>query len=176
MNNFSKSRIILNCLLKTPSLALPKYTQIPLRKIVLNSHLKTASTNSNGIKNTANEIKLHYEKISNETLESLTERLDELSDELDDQISNEYDVSFSNGVLNLKLGPEHGTYVINKQTPNLQIWLSSPISGPKRFDFIDNTWIYKRTGESLHALLTKELSDIFKTSIDMSKCSYSFRK
>jgi len=31
------------------------------------------------------------------------------------------------GVLTLKLG-EHGTYVINKQPPNKQIWLSSPIS------------------------------------------------
>lgn len=31
------------------------------------------------------------------------------------------------GVLTLKLD-EHGTYVINKQPPNKQIWLSSPIS------------------------------------------------
>ena len=31
------------------------------------------------------------------------------------------------GVLTLKLG-EHGTYVVNKQPPNKQIWLSSPIS------------------------------------------------
>jgi hypothetical protein len=30
------------------------------------------------------------------------------------------------GVLTVKLG-KHGTYVINKQTPNRQIWLSSPI-------------------------------------------------
>jgi len=29
------------------------------------------------------------------------------------------------GVLTVKLG-DHGTYVINKQTPNKQIWLSSP--------------------------------------------------
>jgi len=29
------------------------------------------------------------------------------------------------GVLTLKLG-EHGTYIINKQPPNKQIWLSSP--------------------------------------------------
>lgn len=31
------------------------------------------------------------------------------------------------GVLTLKLG-DKGTYVINKQPPNKQIWLSSPIS------------------------------------------------
>ena len=32
------------------------------------------------------------------------------------------------------ISPNVGTYVINKQTPNKQIWLSSPISGPKRYD------------------------------------------
>ena len=30
---------------------------------------------------------------------------------------------------------EHGTYVLNKQGPNRQIWVSSPVSGPLRFDF-----------------------------------------
>lgn len=33
---------------------------------------------------------------------------------------------FQQGVLTLRLG-ESGTYVINKQTPNRQIWWSSPI-------------------------------------------------
>uniref|UniRef100_A0A914RUA2 Frataxin n=1 Tax=Parascaris equorum TaxID=6256 RepID=A0A914RUA2_PAREQ len=36
------------------------------------------------------------------------------------------------GVITAKVGRDKGTYVINKQTPNRQIWLSSPISGPKR--------------------------------------------
>ena len=34
--------------------------------------------------------------------------------------------NFQNQVLTLKVGPL-GTYVINKQTPNRQIWLSSPV-------------------------------------------------
>jgi frataxin len=33
---------------------------------------------------------------------------------------------FKSGVLTLCLG-DHGTYVINKQPPNKQIWLSSPL-------------------------------------------------
>lgn len=33
--------------------------------------------------------------------------------------------------------PPRGTYVLNKQPPNKQIWLSSPLSGPKRFDYVD---------------------------------------
>ena len=35
------------------------------------------------------------------------------------------------GVMTLSLG-DHGTYVINKQAPNKQLWMSSPISGPNR--------------------------------------------
>ena len=56
--------------------------------------------------------------------------------------------------------PPHGTYVINKQGPSRQIWLSSPISGPKRFDFVGgSTWIYRRDGKVtvLRDLLKQEL-------------------
>lgn len=122
------------------------------------------------------EFERNYESIANETLESLTEQFDHLADEWIDLISDDFDVTFSNGVLNLKLGNRLGTYVINKQTPNLQIWLSSPTSGPKRFDFVNNTWIYKRTGESLHGLLAKELSQCFGKYVDFTNCSYSPKK
>ncbi|KAF7284339.1 hypothetical protein GWI33_022321 [Rhynchophorus ferrugineus] len=44
------------------------------------------------------------------------------------------DVSYGAGVLTIDLG-KFGTYVINKQSPNKQIWLSSPTSGPKRLDY-----------------------------------------
>ncbi|KAL8636792.1 MAG: hypothetical protein Q9228_005856 [Teloschistes exilis] len=39
------------------------------------------------------------------------------------------------GVLTLAF-PPIGTYVLNKQPPNKQIWLSSPKSGPKRYDYV----------------------------------------
>lgn len=73
------------------------------------------------------------------------------------------------GVLNITY-PPNGTYVLNKQPPNKQIWLSSPISGPKRFDWVvtgesmhqkegagSGDWVYLRDGTSLTALLRKEL-------------------
>lgn len=42
--------------------------------------------------------------------------------------------NYSDGVLNIEMrGKKY--YVLNKQTPNKQIWLSSPISGPSRFEF-----------------------------------------
>ena len=66
--------------------------------------------------------------------------------------------------------PPNGTYVINKQPPNKQIWLSSPLSGPKRYDWIVigegmhqkqesgvGDWIYMRDGSTLNELLRKEI-------------------
>lgn len=66
--------------------------------------------------------------------------------------------------------PPTGTYVINKQPPNKQIWVSSPLSGPKRYDWVvegesmhekegggTGEWVYLRDGTNLTELLGKEL-------------------
>lgn len=62
--------------------------------------------------------------------------------------------------------PGVGTYVLNKQPPNKQIWLSSPVSGPKRYDWIvernadgvdTRLWVYLRDGSVLTDLLNEEL-------------------
>lgn len=65
---------------------------------------------------------------------------------------------------------DKGTYVINKQPPNKQIWLSSPLSGPKRYDWCvvgegqmdkegtgQGRWIYARDSSSLDELILDEL-------------------
>lgn len=72
-----------------------------------------------------------YLKMTNETLESINDRFSELIE--DYQALEGGDTTLSDGVLTVKLG-SHGTYVLNKQTPNKQIWLSSPVSGPYRYD------------------------------------------
>lgn len=72
-------------------------------------------------------------------------------------------------MLTLNLPPT-GVYVINKQPPNKQIWLSSPTSGPKRYDFVvqgegqdakegtgTGEWVYLRDGSSLSDVLLKEV-------------------
>lgn len=53
------------------------------------------------------------------------------------------------GVLTVRLG-SLGTYVINKQTPNRQIWASSPVSGPVRYDLRGGRWVYHRDGHEMH--------------------------
>lgn len=84
-------------------------------------------------------------------------------------------MTLASGVLNVYLGSEEGTFVINKQSPNQQIWLSSPVSGPARFDFCieQQKWIYSRTGESLHEVLNKEITKkVLKdgANADFQKC------
>lgn len=77
--------------------------------------------------------------------------------------------------MTVRLGGSYGTYVINRQSPNRQIWLSSPVSGPKRFDFItigndpdepNGYWIYKQDGRTLHELLQDEIGKIVQNEVD----------
>lgn len=113
---------------------------------------------------------LEFEKICNETLESLLDFFENLVDKSADLKGA--DVTYSSGVLTISLG-EKGTYVINRQTPNKQIWLSSPVSGPKRYDLIDKKiWMYKHDQKSLHSLLQEEFSELLKTDIDLSVCAF----
>uniref|UniRef100_A0A672NBC5 Frataxin, mitochondrial n=1 Tax=Sinocyclocheilus grahami TaxID=75366 RepID=A0A672NBC5_SINGR len=112
-----------------------------------------------------------YERLADETLDALAEYLEDLTDE--SFTGMDYDVVFSNGVLTVKVGSDHGTYVINKQTPNRQIWLSSPTSGPKRYYWTGERWLYAHDGVALHNLLSKELSVIFKSNIDLSHLIHS---
>ncbi|XP_043273797.1 frataxin homolog, mitochondrial [Venturia canescens] len=117
---------------------------------------------------------LQFDKISEETLESLTEYFDELVEKAEHL--KEADVSYGDGVLTIKFGKDFGTYVINRQTPNRQIWLSSPKSGPKRYDFIAGKWIYKHDGRSIHELLDDEIPKIVKSQTNFRECPYSGRK
>ena len=82
----------------------------------------------------------------------------------------------------MTLTTPRGTYILNKQPPNKQIWLSSPVSGPKRYDWVvtpshvtqyekqetededdpgddgkGGNWIYLRDKSSLTGLLKKEV-------------------
>lgn len=73
------------------------------------------------------------------------------------------------GVMTLSV-VDKGTYVVNKQPPNKQVWLSSPISGPKRYDWCvagdgqsdkegmaAGNWVYTRDGSTLNSLFRAEL-------------------
>ncbi|KAL8717405.1 MAG: hypothetical protein Q9181_008334 [Wetmoreana brouardii] len=71
-----------------------------------------------------------YHRLADHFIDNLVAILEEMQEKRDD-----VDCEYSSGVLTLTFPPT-GTYVLNKQPPNKQIWLSSPISGPKRYDYV----------------------------------------
>ncbi|WYZ36887.1 hypothetical protein EsH8_II_000393 [Colletotrichum jinshuiense] len=105
-----------------------------------------------------------YHELADAYLDTVVTQLEELAD-----ARESVDVEYAAGVLTVTF-PDAGTYVINKQPPNKQIWLSSPISGPKRYDWVvvgdsqndkegtaSGAWIYTRDGSTLDDLFLKEL-------------------
>ncbi|KAH7576827.1 hypothetical protein JRO89_XS01G0158100 [Xanthoceras sorbifolium] len=66
-----------------------------------------------------------FHRLANSTIHDLQEKFEEYGDAV--QIDG-FDVDYGNEVLTIKLGAL-GTYVLNKQTPNRQLWLSSPVRG-----------------------------------------------
>lgn len=119
------------------------------------THVSSASTLS----------AIEFDQHSHHTLEYLTTFFEDLSDKFD--FGSDFDVKYSDGVLTVAFGHEHGIYVINKQTPNKQLWLSSPKSGPKRYDFDEtaHSWIYSRDQSDLFKLLSDEISSITHTPV-----------
>ncbi|KAJ7357131.1 Frataxin [Mycena albidolilacea] len=107
-----------------------------------------------------------YNNVSDATMDDLLHALENVVESLDNPA---YEVEYHSGVLTLLLG-DKGTYVINKQPPNKQIWLSSPFSGPKRYDYqeVDGTWVYSRDGQSLSDLLNRELSEALERPVDVT--------
>jgi len=150
--------------------------QIPMVTSVLNqlNHNRTQCRTLSTIPDEQELIdSVTFERVCEETLDSLSEYIEELVEQASHLQSA--DVGYSSGVLTMNFGPPYGTYVINKQSPNRQIWLSSPVSGPKRYDYVVNgsSWIYKHDGKSLHQLLQEEIPKIVKSEVDFSKCLHS---
>ncbi|QDZ21836.1 frataxin [Chloropicon primus] len=104
-----------------------------------------------------------FNRIADGTLDSLQDQLEEL---LEAEEVESSDVTYESGVLELDLG-DLGTYVINKQAPNKQIWLSSPVSGPFRYDYSteEGSWVYSRDNHKMHDKLSDELSELLGRAI-----------
>lgn len=80
-----------------------------------------------------------------------------------------FDIEFGQGVLTIMLGSK-GTYVLNTQTPNRQIWLSSPVSGPWRYAWnpVQKQWSSTRDGHHLSERLSGEFTAVFQEPVSIS--------
>ena len=69
--------------------------------------------------------------------------------------------------MNVHVG-SHGTFVLNKQAPNLQIWLSSPVTGPLRYDFCRDSiaWVNSRDSHPLLTLLADDFETLTSERLD----------
>lgn len=107
-----------------------------------------------------------FHKLADSTIHDLLEKLEQYGDSID---LDGFDIDYGNEVLTLKLG-DLGTYVVNKQTPNRQIWLSSPVSGPSRYDWDRKTeaWIYRRTRANLLKVLESEIEELCGKPLNLS--------
>ncbi|KAI9143279.1 hypothetical protein BKA69DRAFT_1037072 [Paraphysoderma sedebokerense] len=131
-------------------------------RLMSNDVQQSAPTQTRFIKAELDDIT--YERVAEDTLNELLSQFEELDALINGQTEEiEMDITFANGVLTLKF-PDRGTFVINKQPPNKQIWLSSPITGPKRYDFDQKNgkWFYYRDGETLGELLRREIGELLE--------------
>ncbi|XP_024907179.1 frataxin, mitochondrial isoform X2 [Pteropus alecto] len=119
-----RARTAVACAPVPASLSLHCFSQMlnVKKQSVCVMHLRTTGT----LSDPGSLDETTYERLAEETLDSLAEFFEDLADK--PYTFEDYDVSFGSGVLTIKLGGNLGTYVINKQTPNKQIWLSSPSS------------------------------------------------
>lgn len=94
-----------------------------------------------------------YESFIAKTFDLLSENL------LTTPFSSEID--FTNNVLSWKV-ENIGEYVFNKQPPLKQLWISSPITGPAKFEIKSNSWTHTKSRASLGDFLNREIEEISK--------------
>ena len=102
-----------------------------------------------------------FSAASDAWLSALEEILNTAFERAPAAVARDWEASLSAGVLTVSLG-ERGVFVLNKQAPNRQIWLSSPVSGPSRFnwDSEQGAWAAARGGGDLLDLLAAEVAQL----------------
>lgn len=93
-----------------------------------------------------------YHRLADEVLANLSEHLE---NELCDGYAD-----YKDGNLQVKV-ENVGEYMFNKQPASMQIWASSPITGPRRFDIHGNyEWIDTKNNVPLSRYVEEELKRI----------------
>ncbi len=103
-----------------------------------------------------------FETLAEQTLQGLFEAIEEAG-------GDSLEVDLEGGILTIELD-DGRTYVVNRQAPLRQIWLSSPASGAHHFDFDPDrrAWLSTRGGAALMAILEQELLTLAGVEVELS--------
>ena len=92
-----------------------------------------------------------YNNIADRLLDDILEKLEAVEDSKEG-----FEVNASgDGVIHVV--QDIGTWVLNKQTPSRQIWLSSPITGPTHYKLAGQDWICTKDGHKMVDRLMQQL-------------------
>ena len=82
-------------------------------------------------------------------------------EQVDNALGDQLEVDLDGGILSIELA-SGGQYIINKQVPNRELWMSSPVSGAKHFYFDEETenWVDTRSDGIFFDILSDELTQI----------------
>ena len=103
-----------------------------------------------------------FQTLAEKTLQELFETIEEAGGE-------SLEVDLEAGILTIELD-DGRTYVVNRQAPLRQLWLSSPHSGAHHFDFDQDrqAWLSTRGGAALMDILGQELLALAGVEADLS--------
>ncbi len=89
----------------------------------------------------------------------ITDYLDTLLEKIEASYWSVVDCELSEGVLKIQTETNE-IFIINRNIPRQELWLSSPFSGGAHFTYSQEQWVNTRTEEPFEPLLFKELDQI----------------
>ena len=116
-----------------------------------------------------------FHTLSERVLEGIENVAEEFADADPDE---RVEVEFSGDVLEISVRGG-GTFVLNKQTPNRQVWLSSPVTGPQRYNFCLRSAMWRNARDDdveLTALLADDLEQLLGTRLSFDHVEADLRE
>ncbi|KAL1500698.1 hypothetical protein AB1Y20_013345 [Prymnesium parvum] len=115
-----------------------------------------------------------YASLAGVSIDALHEAFDDFADGAPQL---QIDVESTGDVLTIAVG-SRGTFVINKQSPNKQLWLSSPISGPSRYDFCPSTlrWVHTRDQTPLLDILRDDFETLVGERLSFARVAEELQR
>ena len=124
---------------------------LPVRSVVSDVARRWGADLSRGMAMARDMTEDEYNNIANQLLDDILEKL-----EFEEDSRDSYEVNASgDGVIHV-VQPA-GTWVLNKQTPSRQIWLSSPLTGPTHYKLAGDEWVCTKDDHRMVDRLREQL-------------------